>query len=199
MSKPTLTYFDFAGGRGEDCRMALHLAGVDFVDDRVRGDWPERKPKTPFGALPTLEVPGRGTLSQSNAILTFIGRQHGLLPSDAFEAARHEGLLCAVEELRTETSATARKDEAEKKAARETFAAGYFQRWAANVSEQVQGPFAGGEVLSVADLKIYVALRAFTKGVYDHVPTDILDAFPKLTGLLAAVEAHPGVASWIAK
>ena len=26
----TLSYFDFSGGRGEPCRMALHLAGVGF-------------------------------------------------------------------------------------------------------------------------------------------------------------------------
>ena len=32
MSKPRLIYFDFAGSRGEECRIALHLAGVDFDD-----------------------------------------------------------------------------------------------------------------------------------------------------------------------
>ena len=36
MSKPRLTYFDFAGSRGEECRIALHLAGIDFDDVRVK-------------------------------------------------------------------------------------------------------------------------------------------------------------------
>lgn len=41
MTKPRLAYFDFAGSRGEECRIALHLAGVDFDDVRVAGaDWP---------------------------------------------------------------------------------------------------------------------------------------------------------------
>jgi len=39
-----LIYFDFAGSRGEECRIALHLAGIDFEDVRVkRGDWPAMK------------------------------------------------------------------------------------------------------------------------------------------------------------
>ncbi len=38
MSKVKLSYFDFSGGRGEACRLALFLGGVDFVDDRVKFD-----------------------------------------------------------------------------------------------------------------------------------------------------------------
>jgi glutathione S-transferase len=37
MSRPRLIYFDFAGSRGEECRIALHLVGIDFEDVRVRG------------------------------------------------------------------------------------------------------------------------------------------------------------------
>ena len=36
MNKSRLTYFDFAGSRGEECRIALHLAGIDFDDMRVQ-------------------------------------------------------------------------------------------------------------------------------------------------------------------
>ena len=34
MTRPRLIYFDFAGSRGEECRIALHLAGIDFEDVR---------------------------------------------------------------------------------------------------------------------------------------------------------------------
>ena len=79
MSKPRLVYFDFAGSRGEECRIALHLAGVDFDDVRVAGaDWPARKPQSPFGSMPILELDGQPPLGESNAILVYIGRQHGL-------------------------------------------------------------------------------------------------------------------------
>ena len=61
MPRPKLSYFDFPGGRGEDCRIALHLAGVDFEDERIKGtDWAARKATTPFGALPVLEIEGKG-------------------------------------------------------------------------------------------------------------------------------------------
>ena len=94
MSKPRLTYFDFAGSRGEECRIALHLAGIDFDDVRVKSaDWPTLKESMPFGAMPVLQMPGKPPLAHSNAILVFIGRQHGLHPIDAFEAARHEAVM----------------------------------------------------------------------------------------------------------
>lgn len=38
MSKLTFTYFDFAGGRGEAARIALHVCGVDWVDNHYRGE-----------------------------------------------------------------------------------------------------------------------------------------------------------------
>jgi hypothetical protein len=34
MNKPKLIYFDAPVSRGEECRLALHLAGIDFEDDR---------------------------------------------------------------------------------------------------------------------------------------------------------------------
>src|SRR5262245_55954367 len=98
----TLTYFDISASRGEECRLALHVAGVDFDDRRIKRDeWMALKPNTPFGSLPVLDVEGRGELAQSNAILGFIGRSHGLHPTDPFEAARHDAILAAVEELRS--------------------------------------------------------------------------------------------------
>ena len=78
MTKPKLTYFDAAASRGEECRLALHLAGVDFEDVRVKpADWAQLKNQTPYGGLPILELPGKPPLGQSNAILVLIGRKHG--------------------------------------------------------------------------------------------------------------------------
>ena len=95
MTKPKLTYFDAPVSRGEECRLALHVAGIDFEDHRIKSaEWPEMKPKTPFGSLPTLEMPGRPVLGQSNAILVMIGRAHGLHPDNDFElgAAEYENI-----------------------------------------------------------------------------------------------------------
>jgi glutathione S-transferase len=198
MNAPILTYFDFPGGRGEAARLAFHIAGVDWVDDRLKGDWPAKKPTTPFGGLPILEVPGRGVVSQCNAILNYIGRAHGLLPEDPFEASRHDALMNAIEALRAEAATTGRDDEDEKRAAREAYATGYFASWAAFAEAQIQGPFIGGDALSVADLKLFVAMRSYTKGVYDHIPVTILNPYPKMRGLIVAVESHPRVVDWYA-
>ena len=65
MSKPRLIYFDAPVSRGEECRLALCVAGVDFDDVRVpRADWPQMKGQMPYGALPVLELPGHPPLAQ---------------------------------------------------------------------------------------------------------------------------------------
>lgn len=198
--KPRLIYFDFAGSRGEECRIALHLAGIDFEDVRVdRSDWPALKAGMPFGALPVLEVPGKGQLAQSNAILVFIGRQHRLHPADAFEAARHEALMCAVEDLRHGIAPTLRiADPEQKRQAREALAANELKTWGSQVERQLgAGPFVGGAALQVADLKLYMVVRWLTSGTLDHIPAAVLDHCPKLLRLHAAVAEHPGVRSWL--
>lgn len=200
--KITLTYFDFSGSRGEECRLALHLAGVAFIDERLSGAaWQERKASTPFGALPVLTIEGHAPIGQSNTILRFIGRGHGLLPTEPFEAARHESLMEAVEDLRAKMGPIARiKDEADKKRAREEAAREYLPQWAAHVEKHLgEGPFVGGAQISVADLKLFVALGPFLRGAIDHVPPTVFDGAPKLLALVEAVRTHPGVVAWCAR
>jgi prostaglandin-H2 D-isomerase / glutathione transferase len=202
MSRPRLIYFDFAGSRGEECRIALHLAGVDFEDVRIKGDaWPAMKAGTPFGAMPVLEIPGKVALAHSNAILVFVGRQHGLHPTDAFEAARHESLMCAVEELRHTIAPTLRISDPEQKAqARQALAENELRTWGSQVERQIgDGPFIGGATLQVADIKLYMVVRWLTSGVVDHVPTTVFDHCPKLLRLFRAVGEHEGVKAWLTK
>ncbi|MFT4622767.1 MAG: glutathione S-transferase [Myxococcota bacterium] len=197
----TLTYFDFSGSRGEECRLALHIAGISFTDDRIDGAaWGTRKSASPWGNLPVLTVDGR-ELGQSNAILQWVGRTAGLIPADPWEAARHEAILAACEELRHSFMPAMReKDPALKQAAREAFAAGYLQAWGANMEAQLgKGPFVGGAVISVADLKVYMCVNWFVSGVVDHIGTDVFAAFPKLLALHAAVKARPDVVAWYAR
>jgi glutathione S-transferase len=200
-SRPTLTYFDAPVSRGEECRLALHLAGVDFIDHRVKGtEWPALKPTTPFGSMPVYEEPGRPPLAHSNAILVLIGRRHGLHPADDFEAARHEGVMQYVEELRHHVSPTLRMQDPERKAAREALVAGYLPTWAGNVEKHLgDGPFFAGAALHVVDLKLHMAVRWFNGGRVDHIPSTIFDAFPKLTRLHDAVRDHAGVRAWYAR
>ena len=201
MSKPKLIYFDAPVSRGEECRLALHLAGIDFEDVRIKSaDWPAMKDQMPYGGLPVLELPGRGVFGHSNAILVLIGRRHGLHPTDDFEAARHEGMMQHVEDLRAHVSPTLRMGDIEKKAAREALVAGYLPAWAQAAERNIAGgPFFAGDKIHVVDLKIHMAVRWFNSGNVDHIPATIFAGYPRLIGVHDAVRDHPGVRSWYAR
>ena len=201
MSKPKLTYFDAPVSRGEECRLAFSVAGMDFEDVRLsREQWGAMKPSSPYGAVPILEIAGKPHLAHSNAILGWIGSQSNLLPKDPFDAALHVAMMEGVEELRHKLATTLFIEDAEaKKKAREDAAATTIPQWAARVEKLVTGPFAFGKDISVADLKLYMIVRWLTGGKLDHIPTTVLDAFPKLKGVAAAVADHPGVKAWQSK
>jgi len=202
MTRPRLTYFDAPMSRGEECRLALHLAGVDFEDQRItQAAWPALKEQTPYGALPVLELPGHPPLAQTNPILILIGRRHGLHPKDDFEAARHEAMMQHVEELRHNVSPTIRMGDAEKKAAREALVAGFLPAWgrAAERNLTSAAPFFAGAAIQVVDLKLHMAVRWFLGGKVDHIPATIFSAFPKLMGVHDAVRDDPRIRAWYQK
>jgi glutathione S-transferase len=202
MTKPRLTYFDAPVSRGEECRLALHLAKVDFEDVRLkREEWAALKPKTPYGTVPILELEGKPILAHSNAILVYVGRSYGLHPKDAFEAAMHEAVLEYAEELRHHVGPSLRmSDPVEKKKVREALATTYLPGWAAHVERQiVKGPFFGGDQLNVVDIKLYSIVRWFVTGVVDHIPATVFADFPRLMGVHDAVREHPGVKAWYAR
>jgi glutathione S-transferase len=201
MATWTLTYFDTPSSRGEECRLALFLAGIPFTDDRLKpGQWPERKTSTPYHALPVLTVDGHAPLAQSNAILRLIGSQNGLHPTDPWEAARHESVMGAIEDMRMRLAPTGRiKDPDEKRRAREELANGFLKEWAADVERQIGEPFVGGAAIQVADLKLFVTLTPILNGKIDHVPADLFKPFTKLLRHYEAVKAHPKVVAWYAR
>jgi glutathione S-transferase len=201
MTKPRLTYFDTPRSRGEECRLALVLAGVDFEDNRIALNmWPALKPTTPFGSLPVFEVSGKPAVSQSNAILAHIGRRYGLLPADEWEALRLESLLSAAEDLRHAVGKTFGIQDAEElKRKRAELVEGPIASWAASMEKQIVGPFASGAQISVADLKVFVVAGWFKGGALDHVPSDVLAKFPKLEKLHESVKQHPKIIAWYAR
>ena len=118
MAKLKLTYFDFHGGRGEPARLALSIGGIAFEDDRVAfTDWERRKPDTPFGGLPVLEVDGQ-IVAQSNAINRYVCKLADLYPSDAWQAALCDEVMEAVEDIASDIGATFNVPEEQKKVQR---------------------------------------------------------------------------------
>lgn len=201
MTKPKLYYFDAPVSRGEECRLALCLANVDFEDVRIsREDWPTQKPRMPYGALPVIELPGKPMVAHSNAILALIGRMHGLHPSDPFEAACHEAMMAHVEDLRSTVGPTLRMAADDKKAARQAMVANYLPRWGQYAEANITGePFFGGANPNVVDVKLYMAVRWFNGGKVDHIPATIFAAYPKLNRVHDAIADHASVKAWYAR
>lgn len=174
-----LTYFDFHGGRGEPARLALFIGGIPFQDDRVPAkDWPARKPQTPFGSMPVLEVDGR-IAAQSNAINRYVGKLAGLYPTDPWQALLCDEAMDVVEEAYQTLNRTfGIQDPEELKKARTALCEGplrqYLERIAARLAERGGGYFADGK-LTVADLKVMGWIRHLRSGVLDHIPKDYVD------------------------
>jgi glutathione S-transferase len=203
MPKIKLTYFDNHGGRGEPARLALSLGGIAFEDDRVPGpQWPGRKPSTPFGAMPVLEVDGK-TLTQSNAINRYVGKLTDLYPADPWQAALCDEVMDAVEDVNVKIGATFSLSEDQKKTEREKLVSGTFARHLASLQQLLEAHggeyFAGGR-FTVADLKVFVLVRWLASGKLDHIPSDIVGRLaPKLVAHAERVRNHPGVKAYYAK
>ena len=202
MGKPKLVYFDIDGARGEAARLAMVIGGVPFDDDRVKfADWPGRKPGTPYGALPVLELDGQ-TVAQCNGINRYVGKLAGLYPSDAWQAALCDEAMDAVEEISTSIWSTMSLPAAEKKAQRESLAAGPLSYSLDCLQRRLvaQGGqyFADGR-LTVADLKVFVWIRHLRSGQLDHIPVDLPDRVaPRLIEHHGRVDRHPAVNAYYA-
>ena len=200
MAKLKLTYFDFDGGRGEPARLALYIGGVAFEDDRIPGkDWPAFRTKTPFLAMPVLEVDGKA-VAQSNAIIRYVGKLAGLYPKDDWQALLCDEAMDAAEDIGTRIGQTIALSEEAKKKVREDLVAGHLTRFLEQLQSRLKA--AGGEYfadqrLTVADLKVFMLIRWLRSGVLDHIPKDIVERVaPLLVKHAESLASHPKVADY---
>lgn len=195
-----LTYFDFDGGRGEHVRIALHAAGIDFEDHRISfAEFGDVRESMPFKAVPVLEIDGQ-QVSQSNAQARYIGRMANLYPTDAKQALYCDEVMDAVEDINHYLVATFGLSGDEMKQAREKLVAGrltVFIRGFDGLLQRGGGKYFADDKLTVADLKIFVQIQAFTSGQLDHIPTDLVEQLaPSLIEHEARVSADPIVKAY---
>jgi glutathione S-transferase len=200
MTRLQLNYFDFDGGRGEPARLAFHIGGIAFEDHRIVGkDWPAVRDKTPFLALPTLEVDGQA-VSQSNSINRYVGKLTGLYPKDEWQAFLCDEVMDAAEDLSTRIAHTIELPDDAKKKAREELAAGHITRYLEQFQARLKA--AGGEYfadrrLTVADLKMFMLIRWLRSGMLDNIPKDLVDRVaPQLVKHFERVASHPKIAEY---
>jgi glutathione S-transferase len=96
----TYRLYDYLpSGNGYKVRLVLRELGLphELVEvDILQGGsrTPEFLAKNPNGRIPLLEIPGRGFLSESHAIISFLAEGSALIPKDALDRARVWQWLC---------------------------------------------------------------------------------------------------------
>ncbi|ESO09543.1 hypothetical protein HELRODRAFT_168544 [Helobdella robusta] len=94
-----LVYFPVRG-RAQSLKYLCKDNDIQLEEKVVQfGEWADLKPKTPLGQLPYATIDGID-LAQSNAILRYLARKHGLYGKDQNEAAKIDMLNDQQEDLR---------------------------------------------------------------------------------------------------
>eukprot|EP01013_Petalomonas_cantuscygni_P038600 TRINITY_DN69788_c0_g1_i1.p1 TRINITY_DN69788_c0_g1~~TRINITY_DN69788_c0_g1_i1.p1 ORF type:complete len:318 (+),score=96.52 TRINITY_DN69788_c0_g1_i1:80-1033(+) len=95
---PTLTYFGNYG-IAQAIRLVFVEAGAHFHEREIdnKEDWQNLKARLPWGQLPVLEVDGL-VLSQSSAILRYLGRKYNLGGRTSSEQAEVDAVMEAVKD-----------------------------------------------------------------------------------------------------
>lgn len=202
-STPKLVYFDIPG-RAEPIRLAFHLAGVPFTDQRLaREEFAALKPTLPFGQLPVLELGGGAVLSQSQAILKYVGQLGGgLYPrEDPLAAAGVDAQMGLVEDVWGRLAATLRAPDDETRMAMRAAlcAEGLppFLNALENALTAAGGEFLGGAGPNVADLMAYQVFNWMSSGILDGIPANYLDDFLALKAHLERLKAYPKIAEYL--
>ncbi|MDH5621961.1 MAG: glutathione S-transferase family protein [Gammaproteobacteria bacterium] len=202
MPKYKLTYFDFDGGRGEPVRIAFHAAGIQFEDHRISfKDFGEVRKTARFNALPVLEIDGT-QVTQSNAMLRYLGKQGGLYPDDDTQALYCDEAMGAAEDLSHHIGQTIGLQGDELKEAREKLVAGrlpIFLRGMDDLLKRGGGRYFADKRLTVADLKVFVETRWLQSGSLDHIPKELVQELaPLLAEHEKRVAADPAVVAYYA-
>jgi len=202
MTQYKLSYFDFSGGRGEPIRIAFHAAGVALEDNRLSfQQFGEMREGTPFNSLPVLDIDG-AAVTQSNAILRYVGKLGGLYPTDTLQALYCDEVMDAVEHLSYHIGQTMRLPADELRAAREKLVAGWlttFVRGIDGLLTRGGGEYFADRRLTVADLKMFIETRWLCSGALDHVPTDFVQKLaPGLVAHQQRIEKDPVVVAYYA-
>ena len=202
MTRYKLTYFDIDGGRAEPIRIAFHVAGIDFEDNRISfAEFGEMRSTTRFNSVPVLEIDG-AQVTQSNAMSRYVGKMAGLYPVDDLQALYCDEVLGALEDLSNRIVRTFGLPEDELKAAREELVDGWLTTFLRGLDQLLirgGGEYFANNQLTVADLRAFVQSRSLGSGILDYVPKDIVQQVaPGLFQHQERISADPRVVAYYA-
>ena len=202
MTHYKLTYFDLDGGRGEPIRIAFHVAGIDFEDNRLSfPEFAEKRRDIRFNSVPVLEIDG-AAVAQSNALSRYVGKMAGLYPEDDLQALYCDEVLGALEDVSHYIVQTFFLKGEELRNAREKLVDGWlsvYLRGLAELLERGGGEFFSDGQMTVADLRAFVQIRALRSGNLDHIPTDLVQQLaPALVDHQERIQNDPRVVAYYA-
>jgi glutathione S-transferase len=195
----TYRLYDYLpSGNGYKVRLVLRQLELPYelveVDIKTGGSrTPEFLAKNPNGRIPTLEIPGRGCLAESHAIIWYLAEGSRLVPADALDRARMWQWMC-FEQYNLEPNvgsarfwlASLKQTEAELgqklvDARRNGYAA-------LDVLEQglADKPFLAGGRFSLADIALYAYTHVAPEGGFS------LENYPGIRAWCARIEGQPG-------
>lgn len=203
MPQLKLSYFDFHGGRAEPIRLALAIGGIAFEDHRFSfHEFSEVRKTVPFGQVPVLHVDGV-QVTQSDAILRYVGKLAGLYPTDSYQALLCDEVAYVVEEAGVKLGPSFSMKGDELKAARIALVNESMPKYLGWLQNQLMargGEYFADNRLTVADLKVFVDVHGLNSGRLDHVPTDLVERIaPALNAHMQRIAQNPAVVAYYAK
>lgn len=203
-----LSYLDFPEGRGGEAeRLALHLGGVAFEDDRYRLDDVVsvvlRAQTMQVSVLQVGELQFRHRDAVTE-IARFVGRVSQLYPHhDPLQALLCDVVLGRVEDTLARIGATCWPDEDARQTARHALVTHHLPaalEWLQERLEIGGGEYFANQSLTIADLKVFTLVRGLNSGRLQHIPTDlVLQHAPQLNQHMQRIGAIPAVMQYYAR
>jgi glutathione S-transferase len=195
----TYRLYDYLpSGNGYKVRLALRQLGLryELVELDIKHGatrTPEFLAKNPNGRIPLLEIPGRGYLAESHAIIGYLAEGTALVPADPLDRARMWQWMCFEQYNLEPNIGTARfwiaslgrteaelGEKLEEKRRNGHAALAVLEKGLAGQEFLVAGQY------SLADIALYAYTHVAPEGGFDLGP------YPAIRAWCARVEAQPG-------
>jgi glutathione S-transferase len=187
-------------GNGYKVRLVLKQLGLAYelveLDIKLGASrTPEFLAKNPNGRIPLLEIPGRGYLAESHAIITYLAEGSFLVPVDRYERAQVNSWLCFEQYNLEPNVATVRfwlnslKKTPEELGERLIEKRRLGHDALAVLERGLSGRrFLVGDTYTLADIGLYAYTHVAAEGGFS------LEGYPAIRQWLRAVEEQPGYA-----
>ena len=202
-----LVYFS-TPGRAEAIRIALSLSGEEWEDVTVDGIGYSKMRDNgdlPWNMLPILQTPD-GTIAESSSILRFVGHLSGFIPKKAFQRAKADEFIDAMEPLSKALDSTFGISDLDERIRKRKEVFGPKGDGTKNllllekkITESKTGWAAGTDEISIADLKLFTGLFGLFSGNYDGMDASIVSKYPGLIKYHDKVANEPRIKQYYDK